>query len=105
MNISFNFANKNSKMETKYNFQLISGDFNSQETLEILMSLFTSKIKFHELKNFREYELSGKENEDSKNKLELMKENIFVLQKILNRVKSKDAILKINSEVSLEILA
>jgi dihydroorotase len=90
-------------METKYKLQLISGLFSSQEALEVLMSLFNSKMKFHELKNFSSMERKGKEDKMSIKKINQLKENIVVLQELIKIAEEKNAPLKISSKVTIQV--
>lgn len=89
-------------METKFKLQLISGMFTSQEALEVLMSLFNSKIKFHELKNFSSLERKGKEDKISLKKINQLKENIAILQEIIKHTEANKIPLKISSKVSIQ---
>jgi ribosome-interacting GTPase 1 len=89
-------------METKLKFQLISGEYSPQDSLEVLMSLFTSKIKFHELKNFSSLERDGKENKISIKKINQLKTDIENIQKILKEANEKNLQIKITSNVKIE---
>jgi hypothetical protein len=91
-------------METKLKYQLIAGEYNPQDSLEVLMSLFTSKIKFHELKNFSSIERDGKENKISIKKIQQLKTDIENIQKALNEANEKKMQIKITSKVKIEFV-
>ena len=54
-------------------FTLIKGTFTPTEAKEVLMSLISSKISFHNIKNLRSYGLNGKEDQYSKQKIKRLK--------------------------------
>lgn len=52
-------------MNTEKKYSLIDGDFTPKQAEEILRDLYTSKIQFHQMKNFSSIERFGKEDEVS----------------------------------------
>ena len=50
-------------MTTEENISLIEGNFNKQEAREVLLNIFSTKLQFHELRNFSSKERLGKTDE------------------------------------------
>jgi hypothetical protein len=78
---------------------LISGSFSNQEAKEILTSIFSSKIKFHELKNFSSQERFGKDDETAAKRLPLLREEQAKLLHILKQAEQGNRSIQINSEI------
>ena len=70
-------------MKTQDSFTLIDGDFSTQESREILQNVFSSKIQFHQLKNFSAQERYGKDDEKSSKRIPELRNS---LEKILNSI-------------------
>lgn len=55
---------------------LIDGDFSSDDAFQLLRNLYSSKIQFHELKNFSSKERVGKEDEIAMKRISELKESL-----------------------------
>lgn len=82
---------------------LISGSFSNQEAKEILTSIFSSKIKFHELKNFSSQERFGKDDETAAKRLPKLKKEQIKLAQILKKAEQGNHSIHIKSEIVITI--
>lgn len=86
------------KIET---LTLIEGNFSEEEAREILMNVFSAKIKFHQSTNFSSQLRFGKQCETAKKRIpELNKEVEKVLQ-VVSEAKSKNKRLIITSGIDI----
>ncbi|WP_441000209.1 hypothetical protein [Fodinibius sp. SL11] len=83
-------------------FTLIKGTFTPTEAKEVLMSLISSKISFHNIKNLRSYELNGKEDQDSKKKIKRLKKVRNKLLKVFENIDDSDVSVNMDSQVNIE---
>ncbi|WP_020604161.1 hypothetical protein [Spirosoma spitsbergense] len=82
---------------------LIEGNFSKEEAREILMSIFSSKINFHRLKNFSSQERYGKQDETAQKRLPELKKEIEKVLQIVSEAKSKNKRLLITSEIVIQL--
>ena len=80
---------------------LIEGNFSDVEAKDILMNIFSSKINFHQLKNFSSQERFGKDDETAKKRIPELKVEIERLKQILSEAKAKNKKLVISSEINI----
>ena len=80
---------------------LIEGNFSEEEAKEILMSIFSNKIQFHETKNFSSLERYGIQDEIASNRIPALKKELEKMKEILNMAKNKK--LMINSEIHISL--
>lgn len=90
-------------MNKTENLTLIEGVFLSEEAKDILMSIFSSKINCHNLRNFSSKELYGKEDETAQKRIPELKKELDKLQVILAEAKEKNAKLHIHSEIIISL--
>jgi hypothetical protein len=82
---------------------LIEGNFSDEEAKEILMNIISTKIHFHEMKNFSSQERFGKEDEIAQMRIPKLKneiENVLQLISVANLNKNK---LTITSEINISL--
>ncbi|MCG3167692.1 MAG: hypothetical protein POELPBGB_03486 [Bacteroidia bacterium] len=82
---------------------LIEGNFSHEEARDILINIFSSKINFHELKNFSSNERVGKDCETAKKRIPELKSEIKRLEQILSEAKEKNKKLIISSEINISL--
>ena len=90
--------NKNNKLT------LIKGNFSNEEASEILVNLISSKISFHQLKNFSSQEQFGKEDKIANKRIPALKKELEKLKKILLVAKKKNTRLLVSSEINITLL-
>jgi hypothetical protein len=91
------------KMKTRTNLKLIDGKFSPNEAREVLVSLFSSKIRFHEMQNLSSKERLGVEDERSKKRIPELLESKRLIAEIMEQAKTKNMDVIITSMVNIEI--
>ena len=101
---SYNLLNhKIKKMEVTKKLTLIEGSFTAEEAKEILLNVFSTKINFHEMKNFSSQERFGMEDEIAQMRIPKLKneiENVLELVSVADLNKNK---LVITSEINISL--
>lgn len=82
---------------------LIEGTFSNEEVKEILMNLFSTKIDFHELKNFSSIERFGEVDATAQKRIPQLKQEVEKLTKLLAEANTSKKRITINSEIILSI--
>lgn len=99
-----NTKNKEFKLKKKVlkNYQLIDGDFELKEALEILISLFDSKINHHKIQKMMKWsrDVNDKAKYDSTRINQLIKDKEDVIE-LLKKVKNKNTKIKMNSVLQI----
>lgn len=88
----------------KENYVLVEGKFDPEEACEIVNTLFTKKINFHELKCFSdEIRFGAKDQvaEDRVEQLKLSRENAKLL---FEKAKESGKSIRLHSEISIELV-
>lgn len=83
---------------------LITGEFSHAEAREILMNVFSTKINFHQLKNFSALERLGVEDAVALQRIPALREEVARLEMLLAAAKNTHKRLHIRSEVIIEYL-
>jgi hypothetical protein len=91
-------------MNKKELFSLINGSFDTEEANSILTDLFTTKIHFHEMKNFSSKERFGKEDDGASIRIAELKQSVQKISKIISLSKKQGKKLKISSTVNIQIV-
>jgi hypothetical protein len=88
-------------MKNTQELKLIEGVFTPEETLEILTSLYTNKIKYHELKNFSSLERFGKEDKIAAKRIPQLKKSIEKISKLMSSSSKKQEMLFVKSIINI----
>jgi hypothetical protein len=80
---------------------LIEGEFSDEEAKEILTSIFSSKINFHNIKNWSSNERFGTDDEIAEKRIPELRKNLAKLLEILSEAKAKKRRLVISSDITL----
>lgn len=91
-------------MDKQKKYKLINGTFSADESKEILTSVFSGKIQFHQLKNLSSLERFGKEDPFSIHRLAELNTDMTALISYLNEAKSHGKQLKIESYIEINLL-
>lgn len=83
---------------------LIEGDFSFDEAKEILMSMFSSKINFHNIKNWSSQERFGKDDAIAQKRIPALRNDMKKLEGILSEAKAKNKKLVVSSEINISLL-
>ncbi|PIF62615.1 MULTISPECIES: hypothetical protein [Flavobacterium] len=86
------------------NLTLIDGNFSEVEAKEILISIFSSKINFHKIKNWSSQERYGEDDEIAQKRIPELKNEIEKLQKILSEAKAKNKRLLVSSQINISLI-
>lgn len=79
--------------------KLIEGDFSYEEAKEILMNIFSAKIKYHEMKNYSSQERFGKDDETAKIRIPELEKEIDKVKNLVLDAASNNNRLIITSEI------
>lgn len=80
---------------------LIDGQFDHEEAKGILMNIFSTKIQFHELKNFSSHERFGEDDNNAKIRIPELKKSMIALEDILAEAKIFNKKMMVKSEVTI----
>ena len=83
---------------------LIEGDFFFDEAEEILISMFYSKINFHNIQNWSSQERFGKDDENAQKRIPVLRNEMKKLEEILLEAKAKNKKLMVSSEINISFL-
>lgn len=81
--------------------KLIEGSFTNDEAKEILINIFSEKIKFHQFKNFSSQEREGKDDEIAQQRIPALNQELVNVLEFL--AETKDKKLTITSEINISL--
>ena len=82
---------------------IIDGNFTHYEAKEILMKMFSSKINFHNIKNWSSKEQFGKDCEIAQKRIPVLRNEMKKLEEILSEAKAKNKKLVVTSEINISL--
>jgi predicted RecB family nuclease len=91
-------------MDQTEKLSLVNGTFKEDEAREILMNLFSTKIHFHELKNFSAQERFGHNDATAEKRIPELKEGMEKAMKIFSEAKVKNKSLIVTSEICISLV-
>jgi hypothetical protein len=91
-------------MNKSESITLIDGQFSSDDAFVLLTNLYSSKIKFHQLKNFSSMERFGKEDEMSLERISKLKENLETILTLMKEANVDENRIEIKSVVHINFL-
>ncbi|MDI1316211.1 hypothetical protein [Flavobacterium sp.] len=80
-------------------FKLIDGDFSAEESLEIIRNVFSSKIQFHQMKNFSSQERFGYDDKTAMIRIPQLKKSLDEIIKLIESTEMKGPQFEIKSDV------
>lgn len=93
-----------STMSETNQHDLIKGEFSPEDASEIINHLFAKKINFHERRNFSDEIRLGEVDQNSKERIQELKESKALLNEFLKYAKEQGKNLRIESTISVEII-
>ena len=90
-------------MKVSKKFSLIAGEFSPAETREILMNVFSSKIHFHEMRNFSMQERFGETDKTALKRIPQLKKCLDEIKKIIEDGEKKNLRFTLTSDVIINI--
>ena len=88
-------------MDNTFNFNLIEGNFNSEEALKVLLSLINSKVAYHKLDRFSNDVRFGDQGDFHSKRIETLKMSEKALINFIEKAKSQNAVLRIKGNVEI----
>jgi hypothetical protein len=89
-------------MKKVQTLKLIDGEFSAQDAKEVLMSLYSSKLNFHQMKNFGSNERFGKNDETATKRIPELKESMTVISAIIQEAANTKKNLLVTASVNIE---
>jgi len=86
-------------MKNLKTFNLISGKFLPEESREILSGIFSSKIQFHQMKNFTSRARLGKEDKLALKRIIQLKMDVAEIMKMIQIAEENGLVLEMKSIV------
>jgi hypothetical protein len=83
---------------------LIDGHFTSDDAFELLRNLYSSKIQFHQLKNFSSIERFGKEDQIAMKRIPVLKESLETILALMKEMQNGENKIEIKSEIKISLL-
>lgn len=90
-------------MKNNESLTLIEGKFTNEEANEILTNIFTTKIRFHEAKNFSSRVRLGKDDEIAQERIPQLQKELKKLQELLSEAKANNMKIVVNSEINISL--
>lgn len=91
-------------MNNPQKFKFIDGSFSAMESREILKNVFSSKIQFHQIKNFSSQERFGTDDTNSVARIAELKESMSEVIMLIADAHQQGKQLEIRSEIEITIL-
>jgi len=91
-------------MNNSKTLTLIDGQFDHEEAKGILMNIFSTKIQFHQLKNFSVQERYGKDDNTAIKRIPELKESMITLEDVISEAKSSNKKMIVKSEVTITLI-
>ncbi len=91
-------------MKSTETLTIMDGNFTHDEAKEIIMNIFSSKINFHNIKNWSSQMRFGKDDEIAQNRIPALRNEMKKLEDILLEAKVKNKKLVVNSEINISLL-
>jgi hypothetical protein len=87
--------------ESTHEFKLIDGQFNADDALHVLISLFNSKINYHQLESFSNHIRHGSDLSVSENRVQSLRNSIEGIKEVIKLAETNGKQLKIESVVQI----
>lgn len=89
-------------MNFNQNLVLIDGEFAPADAKEILKNVFSSKIQFHEMRNFSLKERFGKKDEAAIKRISELQMTLEKILQIVSEAETSNEALTIKAEISIQ---
>ena len=91
-------------MKKNKTLTIIDENFTSDEAKDVIMNLFSSKLNYHQIKNWSSQEKFGKNDVIAQEKIPALKNEMKRFEEILLEAKANNKKLVISSEINIELL-
>ena len=92
-------------MQNLQKVTFIDGTFSPEESREILMNVYSSKINFHQIKNFSSRERFGKDDKTSTKRIPELKQAMEEVLSIIETAKKNGEQLEIKSDIYISLVS
>lgn len=96
--------NTTSNSMKKENLSLIEGKFSPEEAREILINIYSTKLNFHERKNFSSQERFGKEDVIALKRIQELKESVDKILDIISEASATNHQVVISSQINIQLI-
>ena len=83
---------------------LVDGVFDTKEAFEMLKNLYTSKIEFHQMKNFSHTERFGRPHSFSQTRIESLRISLQKITEAIREAEKNNQMLKIHANIQLTLV-
>lgn len=90
-------------MNKQHELKLIDGDFNADDTLEVVSHLIRSKINFHNGRALSMHERFGIDPAHSRKRVAELKDSLEELNRLVEHARANGLRLRIDSTVNLSV--
>lgn len=90
-------------MKTTDKITFIDGLFEVEEAKQILTSIFSTKIQFHEMKNYSSMERTGKMDDVAQKRIPELKTNFKNIEAKIEEAKANNKMLVIRSSIDISL--
>ena len=91
-------------LEKEVTHDLIRGEFKADDAADIVSHMLSTKINFHERRNFSSYIRFGVDNEASSARIKELKQAMTDIKGIIAYAKANNLDLKISSTITVELI-
>jgi hypothetical protein len=91
-------------MKKNETLTIMDDNFTHDEAKEIIMNMFSSKLNFHNIKNWSSQERFGKNDAIAQEKIPALRNEMKRLEEILLEAKTKNKKLVVSSAINIELL-
>jgi len=91
-------------MKKQQSFTFIDGEFSATESLEILQSVFSSKIQFHQVKNFSSQERFGHDDATAVMRIPQLRKSIEEIKKMIETAAKEGDKLQLKSDIVINCI-
>ena len=89
------------KKQDEHKFKLIDGQFQPNDAMNLLMSLFNSKIEYHQLESFSNQMRSGSDVSSSQNRIQSLTYSVESIKELLKEADLNGKQLKIEGLIQI----
>ena len=91
-------------MKNTETLTLIDGSFTHDEAKEVLLNMFSSKINFHNIKNWSSQERFGKDQEGAQSRIVALNKEIEKLNALLEEAQKNNQKIVVKSEIKITLI-
>jgi hypothetical protein len=90
-------------MNNNENLKLIQGQFSPEDAKEILTHIFSTKINFHQMKNFSSKEMLGLDDPIAMERIPALRKEMGKLEKLIQAAEASKQKINISADVVISL--